>query len=869
MKYEIPEEYFFDEVRDGFFVPSMIKKSWAVSFKNYLLLSETLGKNGGKCHVFFGNLIGAIRHGGNIPWDDDIDTIVFREDYNKLKETADKGELPEDHYLRDYNSMENGNLVRKWMDANDALKSEDRWDEDHGFKYVNNVDIFIFDHIPDSQKNVQYFTDVIDLCQHVHDFAEMLEQGKNLDAEDEDEFAYSLDLLQRVLKTRYLPDRDGALTNWVWKVMENFLSGYSARNCEKVSSVPHFMFNHKCCFPKWVFETYVDLPYEFGTVTVPIGYDHLIRTFYGRYVYPVKDGSLHDYPNYRMIEGLLKQYRGLEISGFDYDSVFGNGTAQSEGQAKEGLGISNNDGTEGDGSVSISTTISDVVNALREAHITIEAACAGERFDEAQGVLAGCQDLAVSLGETIEDRGIDCGDIISVLEEYCEKIYFVYQKLSAGEKDAEGINGLKEYEAKIPEAASAVVANDIDNNDDLCFDKLTENKIESLEKTEIKSVVFLVRDAKCWKSLHSLWEAAKADEKVEKVTVIVTPFFIKDGKGELIRENMIIKNEGFPDEVTLTDFDDYSFETEKPDVVIFQEPYDEYGDVYSVHPDLYAARIRMYTNKLVFVPGFTVDEVTPEDQRSRYTLGRYLKNPGPAYADVIFAQSENMKNVFAEILSEMTERIDWTARISGAGVPAKDVECDCVRPESEKKYVLLYQLSVSVLYQYGIEMLEKSRKLIELAKERFGTDMYIRYFEDQNIHKVLKNKKKGLYERYKRFVEELRADDLVTVDESGDVEGAVLDSDGYFGDGSIALTKSYRMKKPVLWQNPVVRLSKNKTTENKWEPEKLIATEGDWSVDDFLDEMVKYTDEARAEALKEAEETKETVGDKVWRRIIG
>ena len=52
MKYEIPEEYFFDEVRDGFFVPSMIKKSWVVSFKNYLLLSETLEKSGGKCHVF-------------------------------------------------------------------------------------------------------------------------------------------------------------------------------------------------------------------------------------------------------------------------------------------------------------------------------------------------------------------------------------------------------------------------------------------------------------------------------------------------------------------------------------------------------------------------------------------------------------------------------------------------------------------------------------------------------------------------------------------------------------------------------------------------------------------------------------------------
>ena len=94
IKIKLPEGFLNPEVRSGYNVSAKLKKVWAVDLDLFQELSRVCNKYDIKFQICYGTLIGAVRHKGFIPWDDDFDVWMTRDNLDKLMAVADEFKHP-------------------------------------------------------------------------------------------------------------------------------------------------------------------------------------------------------------------------------------------------------------------------------------------------------------------------------------------------------------------------------------------------------------------------------------------------------------------------------------------------------------------------------------------------------------------------------------------------------------------------------------------------------------------------------------------------------------------------------------------------------------------------------------------------------
>ncbi len=118
-------------------------------------ITDICDKNNIKYTLIAGSLIGAIRHKGIIPWDDDIDIALMPEEYEKLINVLSKT----DHYYVLFNPVDNKDYFypfAKLVDTRTILK-------ENGVKEIKNygiyVDIFAYHYVPNNEffRKLHYF----------------------------------------------------------------------------------------------------------------------------------------------------------------------------------------------------------------------------------------------------------------------------------------------------------------------------------------------------------------------------------------------------------------------------------------------------------------------------------------------------------------------------------------------------------------------------------------------------------------------------------------------------------------------------------------------------------------------------------------
>lgn len=297
---EFDEKFFEEEMRCGFVVSHRMKCAWAAEMEVLSEIIRICRKYNITYFAGFGTLLGAVRHKGYIPWDDDIDIALKREDYQKLLQILPQ-ELPEGYHFSTLNTFGNHSQPLSCvMNSKKILTDAKEIKKFHGCPYIVGVDIFPLDYIPGDEEVAKaqcaLYNVVYDAAYRCEELVKCGEMEKYLPQIEE--------LCGITL------DHTKPLKQQLWVLSDRISSMYREEEGDYLTWFPWTMYKQKDFrYKKEWFCRVVELPFENMLVSAPEKYDEVLTATYGDYHKPIRLGSNHDYPFYKKQEEFLKKMR--------------------------------------------------------------------------------------------------------------------------------------------------------------------------------------------------------------------------------------------------------------------------------------------------------------------------------------------------------------------------------------------------------------------------------------------------------------------------------------------------------------------------------------------------------------------------------
>lgn len=149
---QFPKNYFQDEIRDGFHIEAMMKCVWAAQIEVLEVFRELCEKHNLTYFADWGTLLGAVRHKGFIPWDDDVDICMLRPDYERFVAIAN-AELPAGYHVHsEYSSDLYEQPFAIMVNDTTISYSPERLQKFHGCPFAVGLDIFPLDVLPEDKE---------------------------------------------------------------------------------------------------------------------------------------------------------------------------------------------------------------------------------------------------------------------------------------------------------------------------------------------------------------------------------------------------------------------------------------------------------------------------------------------------------------------------------------------------------------------------------------------------------------------------------------------------------------------------------------------------------------------------------------------
>ena len=259
------------EIRNDWKVSELTKKVWWVQLDLIKQLDILCKRHSLKWYPMWGTLLGVVRHHGYIPWDDDVDIVMPREDYERFIEIA-PAELSYPYFLQ--STLTDEECFYMWVSLRNSDTTGNR--ETCLCKKQNNgigIDIMPLDGCEDSlylYRITRYPVRVLSVLSntYVNDF------NKSTTAE----------IIRKILR----------FTGFDYK--KAYLKAEKRNRQFKISQYSKVAFRahadplyqkkklRKDMWDKKDFEKTVYMQFENIEIPVPSGYDHLLKQIYGNYM---------------------------------------------------------------------------------------------------------------------------------------------------------------------------------------------------------------------------------------------------------------------------------------------------------------------------------------------------------------------------------------------------------------------------------------------------------------------------------------------------------------------------------------------------------------------------------------------------------
>ena len=280
---DIHVSFYKEEIRSGFLVTENRKKIWAVELQMLEKFDEICRKYNLTYYVYYGTLLGAVRHQGFIPWDDDIDVVMFRDDYEKFQAIAPE-EFHEPYFYQNTYTDRVMWPLSKIRDSRTTAVEPQFLHLGSSFHQGIFIDIFPLDSVKDGI-NSQFKT--IEQIQQLlwssivnpKVIIKAMEEGQKLYLATD----FLISFLQKNVQEKF-------------KIFESF-----NRSCLGQSQKVNYLIDEmypdeiscKSVKKEW-FRDIVYLPFEYLQIPAPAEYDKILTQCYGDYHQFVQGGSAHE-----------------------------------------------------------------------------------------------------------------------------------------------------------------------------------------------------------------------------------------------------------------------------------------------------------------------------------------------------------------------------------------------------------------------------------------------------------------------------------------------------------------------------------------------------------------------------------------------